>query len=187
MVSAYDVPGTELVKEIAKELKENKNMVQPEYVDFVKTGAHKERAPQQDGWYYTRMASILRRIFLDGPVGTESLRTYYGGRKNRGRKPNRHVKASGKIIRSCLQQLDKEELIKKDKKGRIITRKGINLLNKSSKAVIEFLKENPRKRKKKDLTLTKEKIVTQETKEKRKEKKKGKEDEPRGDKTKKNK
>jgi len=168
MVTTYDVPGTELIKEIAKELKENKNIVQPDYVNYVKTGAHRERAPQDENWYFVRMASILRRIFLDGPVGTESLRTYYGGRKNRGVKPHKHVKASGKIIRNCLQALEKEGLIKKSKKGREITKKGILLLNKKSKNTADYLKENPKKPKMINLTLAKEKEVKEEFKEKRK-------------------
>ncbi len=186
MVSVYDVPGTELIKEIAKELKENKNIIQPEYVDYVKTGAHKERAPQEDGWYYTRMASILRRIFLDGPIGTESLRTYYGGKKNRGVRPNKKIKAGGKIIRDCLQALEKEGLIKKEKKGRITTSKGTAFLKQASKKTEENLKTNPKTRKKRNLTLAKEK-GSQEPKEKKKKEKKGKENEPRGDKAKKNK
>ncbi len=184
MVSVYDVPGTELIKETAKELKENKSIQEPGYINYVKTGAHRERAPQQEGWYYNRMASILRRIFLDGPVGTESLRTYYGGRKNRGRKPHRHVKASGKIIRDCLQALEKEGLVKKDKKGRVVTSKGIALLNKNAKKALEDLKEHP-KQKKRVLTLAKEKTASPDAgkkKAKRKEK-----NEPRRDKGKKNK
>ncbi len=158
MVTVYDVPGTELIKEITKELKQNKNIIQPDYVNYVKTGAHNERAPQDEDWYYTRMASILRRLYLDGPgIGTESLRTYYGGRKNRGVKPHKKVKAGGKIIRNCLQALEKEELIKKEKKGRILTIKGINLLNKTSKKVSDYLKENPKPERKRNLTLIKEK------------------------------
>jgi small subunit ribosomal protein S19e len=181
MATVYDVPGTELIEEIAKELKQNKNINEPEYVNFVKTGSHKERAPYRDDWYYIRMASILRRIYLDGPVGTESLRTYYGGRKNRGRRPHKHVKASGKIIRNCLQELEKEELIKKEKKGRVITRKGIAFLNKTSRKVLDYLKEKPKTKKRKNLSLAKEKAKTTETK-------KGKgNDELRGNKAKKNK
>lgn len=182
MVTAYDVPGTELIKELAKELKQNKNIIQPEYVNYVKTGAHAERAPQDEDWYYIRMASILRRLYLDGPgIGTESLRSYYGGRKNRGVKPHKKVKAGGKIIRNCLQILEKEELIKKEKKGRILTKKGIIFLNKTSKKVSDYLKENPKKERKRNLTLAKDK-VSQETETKRKEK-----NEPGRDKTKKTK
>jgi len=186
MTTAYDVPGTELIEEIVKELKQNKNITEPDYIDFVKTGAHKERAPQREDWFYVRMASVFRRIYLDGPVGTESLRTYYGGRKNRKVRPHRHVKAGGKIIRNCLQVLEKEGLIKKEKKGRILTSKGIILLNKSSKSVLNYLKEHPKTEKKKDLTLAKEK--SQQSEPKRKEQKKGKgKDEPGRDKGKKNK
>lgn len=185
MTTAFDVPGTELIQEIAKELRQNKNIVQPEYVDFVKTGAHRERSPSQEDWYYIRMASILRKIYFDGPVGTESLRSYYGGRKNRKVKPHKHVKAGGKIIRNCLQALEKEGLIKKEKKGRTVTTKGIVLLNKSSKNVLAYLREHPKTEKKKNLTLAKEKAVSQEP---AKEKEKGKEkDEPRRDKGKKSK
>jgi small subunit ribosomal protein S19e len=186
MTTVYDVPGIELIKEITKELKQNKNIIIPEYANYVKTGAHKERAPQQEDWYHIRMASILRRIYLDGPTGTEALRTYYGGRKNRGVRPHKHVKASGKIIRNCLQALEKEGLIKKEKKGRIATRKGVALLNKASKNTLDFLKQNPRKRKPKSLSLAKEKTVSQEPKRKDK-KEKGKEDGTGRDKTKKNK
>jgi small subunit ribosomal protein S19e len=146
MANVYSVPGTELVKEIAKDLKENKKIAQPPFVEFVKTSCSKERAPDDLNWYYTRMASILRRIYIDGPVGVQRLRTYYGGRKNRGVKPHHFKKGSGKIVRSCLQALEKEGLIKKDKKGRVITPKGQSYLNKKSKEVLNKIESEKNKR-----------------------------------------
>ncbi len=185
MATAYDVPGTELIEEMAKELMQNKNIIKPEYTEYVKTGSHRERSPQREDWYYIRMASVLRRIYIDGPTGTGSLRTYYGGRKNRGVKPHKHVKAAGKIIRNCLQSLEKEGLIKKEKKGRTITKKGLSFISKTAKKVGEHLKANPKTQKKKNLVLAKEKAGGSQQEAKPK---KGKEkDESRGNKGKKDK
>ena len=137
MVSVFDVHPELLIQETAKDLKEKFKVQKPAFADFVKTGANKERAPQNPDWYYVRMASILRRVYVDGPVGVESLRTYYGGRKARGVKPHEFRKASGKIIRLCLQELEKLGFVEKDKKkeGRKITGKGEKYLTEKAKHV----------------------------------------------------
>ena len=132
-VGIYDVPAAELIKEVAKDLKQK--IKAPEWSRFVKTGSHVERAPTNPDWFYVRNASILYRIYHEGPLGTGSLRTYYGGRKNRGRAPERKRRAGGKVIRVCLQMLEKDGLIKKDKKGRAITGKGVKYLNAKAKEV----------------------------------------------------
>jgi len=127
------VPAAELIKEVAKDLKQR--VKAPEWTRFVKTGSHVERAPNNPDWFFVRNASILYRIYREGPLGTGSLRTYYGGRKNRGKAPERKRKAGGKVIRVCLQTLEKDGLIKKDKKGRAITGKGMKYLNEKAKEV----------------------------------------------------
>ncbi|MDO8538585.1 MAG: 30S ribosomal protein S19e [archaeon] len=139
MVSVYDVKAADLIKEISTDLKDK--VTQPKFVKFVKTGRHRERPPTQIDWFYTRMASMLRKIYIEGPVGTQSLRTYYGGRKNRGSEPSHSYKGSGKIIRTCLQELEKLELIKKQKTGRIITAKGEKYLSEKSKHVLQQMKK----------------------------------------------
>jgi small subunit ribosomal protein S19e len=105
----------------------------------MKTGTHRQFPPQQDDWWYIRVASILRRIYLDGPVGVQRLRTYYGGRKDRGHKPEKFRKAGGSIIRKCLQQLEAAGLIEKNKdskrKGRVISEKGKKFLSNIAKEV----------------------------------------------------
>jgi small subunit ribosomal protein S19e len=135
----YDVPAAELIKEVAKDLKQR--VKAPEWTRFVKTGSHVERAPTNPDWFFVRNASILYRIFREGPLGTGSLRTYYGGRKNRGKAPERKRKAGGKVIRVCLQTLENDGLIKKDKKGRAITGKGMKYLNAKAKEVKVLLEE----------------------------------------------
>lgn len=135
-VGVYDVPATMLINEIAKEFREQEILQEPDFAKFVKTGAHRERAPLREDWWYVRSASLLYRIFKDGPVGTERLRTYYGGKKNRGVKPERFKKSSGKVIRACLQGLEKAGYVKKVKKGRAITPKGQSYLNTVSKKLV---------------------------------------------------
>ena len=137
-----DIPATELIEAVAQDLKGK--IQEPNWIDFVKSGRHRERAPHRRDWFYVRMASILYRINKNGILGTNRLRSYYGGRKNRGVRPHKFFKASGKIIRVCLQELEKEGLIKKEKAGRNISNKGKSYLNAKAKEVGKTLAEKPK-------------------------------------------
>lgn len=140
-MGVFDVPARFLMEAVSKDLKEKKIVHEPAFAPFVKTGAQADRAPQDPDWFYTRCASIMYRVMKDGPLGTESLRTYYGGRKNRGAKPHKHYKAGGKIIRLALQQLEKAALLKKGEKGgRTVTPKGQKYLNDMSRIANEAAK-----------------------------------------------
>lgn len=134
MTHILKVNPTELNLRVAEELKKQK-LVQPsDWSKFVKTGHHQERLPDNPDWWYVRSAAILRSIVKLGPIGTQKLRTKYGGLKGRGHKPEHFYKASGSIIRKILQQLEKSGLIKPTqkgvRKGRVLTPKGISLLDK---------------------------------------------------------
>ncbi len=131
MTTVYDVEPNKLIEETAKELKKDENLSPPEWSFFSKTGAHKERVPTDRDWWYTRSAAILRRIYVE-PQGVSRLKRAYGGRKNRGYKPERFATGSGSIARKSLMQLEKSGLVKQDKKektGRIITPKGRKFLD----------------------------------------------------------
>ncbi|MEK6957390.1 MAG: 40S ribosomal protein S19, partial [archaeon] len=138
----FDVPAGMLVEEAAKDLKTK--IREPEFVAYVKTGAHRERAPQRRDWFYMRAASILYQTYKQGNVGTGGLRSYYGGRKNMKVRPEHKVKASGKIIRLCLQMLEKEGLLKKEKVGRKVSGKGEKFLMEKARAVEKVFKEQLR-------------------------------------------
>jgi small subunit ribosomal protein S19e len=129
MVGVRDVPAQKLIDRLKEELKKFKEISPPTWAKFVKSGVHKERPPDQLDFWYIRSAAILRRIYLDGPVGVERLRTYFGGRKRRGRRPARFRKASGAIIRKILQQLEAAGFVEKKKDGRAITPKGQSFLD----------------------------------------------------------
>ncbi len=129
MATVYDVPPDMLIQRVAEKLKEMEEIKPPEWAIYVKTGVHKERSPEQDDWWYIRAAAILRKVYINQPVGIERLRTAYGGRKNRGVKPEKFRKGSGSIIRKALQQLEAAGLVKKTSEGRVVTPEGRALLD----------------------------------------------------------
>ncbi|UJG42634.1 MAG: 30S ribosomal protein S19e [Candidatus Heimdallarchaeum endolithica] len=124
MPSAYDVPADKLILRIAEELKNNPNIQPPEWALYSKTGVHKENIPVQKDWWYIRAASILRKIYLKGPIGVSRLRVIYGGKHRRGVRREHFAKGSGSIIRKIIQQLEKANYIQKKtdhlKKGKAI-------------------------------------------------------------------
>jgi len=137
----HDVPAEYLIEETAKILSEG--IEKPIWADYVKTGVHNERAPARDDWFYVRMASILYRAFKWGTIGTEALRSYYGGRRNRGVKREHHYKASGKVIRSCVQNLEKAGYLERAQpKGRKVSIKGFKLLNEMAKIAEKNMNAN---------------------------------------------
>jgi len=129
MTTVYDIPAEMLIPQVARELKELPAIRPPEWAAFAKTGIHKEMPPEDPDWWYLRAASILRRIYIDGPVGVERLRTAYGGNRDRGANPNRFKKGSGSILRKALQQLETEGLVEKVKSGRQVSAKGRSFLD----------------------------------------------------------
>ncbi|HID26592.1 MAG TPA: 30S ribosomal protein S19e [Methanosarcinales archaeon] len=129
MTTVYDVPASELINKVAQELKNNKNITPPKWGLWVKTGIHKELPPKDSNWWYVRCASILRRIYIDGPVGISRLRTYYGGKERRGVIAPKFSRGSGSIIREALQQLEKAGYVLNLKKGRAISPKGQSFLD----------------------------------------------------------
>lgn len=134
MVSVREVPADKFISKLKEELKNVKEIAPPAWSHFVKSGTHNQRPPEQPDFWYIRSASVLRRIYLDGSVGTERLRSYFGGRKNLGHQPAHFRKSSGAIIRKILQQLEVAGLVEKDKKGRKISGKGMKFLSDVAKA-----------------------------------------------------
>jgi len=137
MATIFDINPTDLITKAAEELKKSKAVKTPEWAKVVKTGPAQERPPAHADWWYLRSASILRKVYVKGPIGVSKLRNFYGKKKNRGVKPEHFFKGSGKIIRVILQQLETEGLVKKVEKGvhkgKVITPKGQALLDNLAK------------------------------------------------------
>ncbi len=144
MATVYDVPADMLIRHVAEKLKEMEEFKPPEWAGFVKTGVHKERSPEQKEWWYVRVAAIFRKVYTDGPVGIERLRTAYGGRERRGAKRPRFRKGSGSIISEALQQLEKAGFVTKTSEGRMVTSAGRSFLDRmASELHKELVKQIP--------------------------------------------
>lgn len=131
MANVYDVKASDVVRLAAERLKGK--LDRPAYIDFVKSGANKERVPQDPDFWYVRSASVLRQVYLNGPIGVSRLRTRYGSRKEHVVHKRHHTKSGGSIIRDSLQGLEKLNYIKNTKKGRVITPQGKSFLDKIAK------------------------------------------------------
>lgn len=138
MVSVYDVSTEKLIFKVAEDLKTK--LKAPDFAGLVKSGVHRERAPENADWWYIRLAAVLRKFYTKQTLGVNILRGYYGGAKKRGAKPPKFAQGSGKAMRLCVQQLEKEGFLEKKESGRKITLKGRKYLEKFSKELFEASK-----------------------------------------------
>jgi small subunit ribosomal protein S19e len=130
MGNARDVDPEKLILSAAAEMGKMEEFRPPAWSSFAKTGVSRQRPPEQDNWWQIRAAAILRKLYMNEGMGVSRLRVAYGGRKNRGHKPEHSYKASGSVIRKALQQLEKAGFVKAEKgRGRVITSKGRKFLN----------------------------------------------------------
>jgi small subunit ribosomal protein S19e len=142
MTTAYDVPAKELIAAVSKKLQNESVIVPPDWSKYVRTGVSKENPPDTKEWWHTRCASILRKLYVKKEMGVEHMRAEYGGKRNRGSKPNKAEAGSGAIVRHALQQLETAGYVTKMKgKGRLLTPKGVKLLDNTSFEVKQSLLE----------------------------------------------
>jgi small subunit ribosomal protein S19e len=125
MAKVFDVPADDLISKLSDQLKKDKKINPPEWASYVKTGTHVEKIPQNRDWWYTRCASLVRKVYLHGPIGISDLKSYYGGRKRIGYNLDHHKDAGGAIIRNALQQLEASGYVEKKSKGRSISSEGM--------------------------------------------------------------
>lgn len=86
---------------------------------------------------------MLRKIYIHGPVGLTQLESDYGGRKEVGYYVGHHRDAGGSAVRKAIQQLEAAGLVaKQGKKGRVLTSKGVSLLDRQSTEILKDLAKN---------------------------------------------
>ncbi|MHA1124164.1 MAG: 30S ribosomal protein S19e [Candidatus Heimdallarchaeota archaeon] len=137
MPTVYNVPAQDLIVEVAEELKKSKNITPPEWASYVKTASFKQHAPKNEDWWFVRCASLLRKVYVSGPVGTSHLRKAYGGLKKGRNRPEKFTRASGAIIRKGLKQLELEGLVTSDRRGRTISAKGRSMMDKIAAKIVK--------------------------------------------------
>ena len=146
MAKVYDVPANALISKLAEVLT-TEDIHAPSWSLFVKTGAHADKPPQKSDWWHTRCASILRKIYLHGPISVNELRTMYGdGKRNMYYGARHHKDASGAIIRNAMHGLEKLGYVEKvEKKGRVLSRQGMQKLDKMSTEILnEMIQKTPK-------------------------------------------
>ena len=146
MAKVYDVPANVLINRLADVLK-TEDIPAPSWSLFVKTGAHADKPPHKSDWWHTRCASILRKIYLHGPLSTNDLRTIYGeGKRKMYYGARHHRDASGAIIRNALHGLEKLGYVEKvEKKGRVLSRQGMQKLDKMATEILnEMIQKTPK-------------------------------------------
>jgi len=145
LVKVNDVPADKLIEELATHLKRVPEIEPPAWASIVKTGSHADRPPQSKDWWYVRAASVMRKVYLKGPLGVERLESAYGGSKQVGYFPKHHRDAGSSAVRKILKGLERAELVgKQGTSGRVLTPKGVALLDKISKDVFkDQAKQNP--------------------------------------------
>src|SRR5437867_1312592 len=110
---------------------------QPAWAAFAGRGVHTEKAPTQGEWWYRRVAAVLRKVYLRGPVGTTRLAAEFGGRRDDGSAPYHPRRGSRSIAREAMQQLESMGLLSKtDKRGRSISAAGRKVLDSLSHEIL---------------------------------------------------
>lgn len=144
MPTPYEVPANLLIARVADRLKQEGKITPPDWSRYVKTGVHREKSPLNPEWWFERVAAILRKVYIKGPIGSSRLAAEFGGRVDRGVKPYRARKGSRSIARHSLQQLEDAGYLEKlQKRGRVISPSGRRLLDKLSRDILnELAKEN---------------------------------------------
>ncbi|MGP8124467.1 MAG: 30S ribosomal protein S19e [Nitrososphaerales archaeon] len=141
MVNARDVPQDKLIGALSAQVKGLPGLKEPDWAHFVKTGSHAERPPESPDWWYTRAASLLRKLYIHGPVGLSELESAYGGSKAVAYFPKHHRDGARSPIRKVLQQLEQAELVTKTPKGRVLSPKGRAMLDKASREIFVAMSE----------------------------------------------
>lgn len=145
MTTVYDVPPGLLIERLKDKLEKEAKIKPPEWAKFARTGVHTEKAPTQRDWWYRRVAAVLRKVYLNGPLGSAHLAAEFGGRRDDGSAPYHPRRGSRSVAREAMQQLESLGYLSKlDKRGRTITPAGRKLLdNMAHEILLEMAKSNP--------------------------------------------
>ncbi|KAI1886307.1 hypothetical protein AGOR_G00212650 [Albula goreensis] len=100
-VTVKDVNQQEFVRALAAFLKKSGKLKVPDWVDTVKLAKHKELAPCDENWFYTRAASTVRHLYL----------------REERRLPRHFSCGSKNVARKVLQALEGLKMVEKDPNG----------------------------------------------------------------------
>jgi small subunit ribosomal protein S19e len=149
-VTVKNVPAHEFIEAFARHLKKGNKIAHPEWATYYKTGPQKDLSPYNADWLYVRAASIAYQLYIGGKSGVNTLRKHYGTKQRNGTCTEHSRKAAGKVIRHCLEQLEKATLVgpvesKEDGKtyvyGKALTKKGFTDMDRIAAAIAKDAKK----------------------------------------------
>lgn len=145
MPTVFDVPPGLLIERVKDQLMKDGKVKPPEWAPFARTGVHTQKAPTQPDWWYRRVASVLRKVYIRGPIGSVHLSEEFGGRRDDGSAPYHPRRGSRSIAREAMQQLEAIGLVSKtEKRGRVITAQGRKFLDKLATEILkELARDHP--------------------------------------------
>ena len=98
-MTVLDVDYNVFINALANKLKADGKLAQPDWTQFVKTGVTRQYSPNEQNWYYLKAAAILRRVYIQGPLGIKDFRKIFASEKQSCVGKSHHVLASGKLCR----------------------------------------------------------------------------------------
>ncbi len=140
MVDVKKVPADLLISNVASKLR-SMGIEQPAWTSYLKDGMGKQKSWDQDDWYYTRLASMMRKLYLYENLGIMRMSEEYGGKVDRGTKRYHPAAGSRYIVRQLFKKLEELGLVKKEKTGRVLSPQGRSMLDKSAAEVLKSLVE----------------------------------------------
>jgi small subunit ribosomal protein S19e len=113
-----DIPASIFISTYANFLKNSGQLQLPSWIEIIKSGSHKIYSPLSNDWIYFRLASLVRRLYINGGQGVGKLRKIFGGKKRRGSKPSTKKNSGGKVVRLAYHELERLKIIEKDLSGK---------------------------------------------------------------------
>ncbi|MEM1942474.1 MAG: 30S ribosomal protein S19e [Candidatus Caldarchaeum sp.] len=131
------VEPEKLIQRVASYLKNNQAVKPPLWAMFAKTSVARTEPPRSSDWWFVRAASMLRKLYVKGPLGVSRMRKFYGGRHRVGMMPPRFARGGGAAVRKIMQQLEKAGLVSTvPRKGRMLTPAGVKLLEQAARSLL---------------------------------------------------
>ncbi|MBD3187247.1 30S ribosomal protein S19e [Candidatus Bathyarchaeota archaeon] len=132
IANVFTVDPAELIESLAEKLKTYSEINPPLESKYWKTSCAKEFPPEDSElFWFIRSASLLRKLAIKQNLGVRRLRKIYSSNQKKGHNPSHSRPAAGKIIRRCLQQLEKAGLVNTiEGIGRKLTPEGQSLIDK---------------------------------------------------------
>lgn len=145
MATAFDVPADLLIARAADQIRATGKVSPPAWAPYVRTGVHTQKAPRNTEWWWPRLAAVLRKVYVSGPIGSSRLAAEFGGKRDDGSAPYHPRKGSRSVIRECLQQLETLGFVAKaETQGRRVTPAGRKFLDNLSHGILlELAATNP--------------------------------------------